>query len=109
MPIVSSEHHGELNPQTEPDQNDTIGQLTHELGVSRDAYKDWAEETERVLGPIVQGECLQTSYPDPTPAPPPPAPWYPPQPPTSDYPPPQTHYLPPHPWSAAKNPHTTTQ
>jgi hypothetical protein len=80
--ITSSEHHGELNLQQEPDQNDMIGRLAHKLGVSRDAYMDWEEETERVL---VQGEYLQPIYPTPTPAPPPPAPWYPPQPLTSDY------------------------
>src|ERR1700691_4789053 len=93
-PLASYEHHGELDPQTEPDRNDTIGQLAYELGVPREAHLDWAEETDRVLGYTVQGEYLQTNY--PAPAPSPPAPWYPPQPPTSDYPPPQTQYLPPH-------------
>jgi len=104
-PVASSEHHGELDPQTEPDRNDTIGQLAYELGVPREAHLDWAEETDRVLGYTVQGEYLQTNY--PAPAPSPPAPWYPPQPPTSDYPPPQTHYLPPHQQYSRQEPHYT--
>jgi hypothetical protein len=105
MPVASYEHHGELDPQTEPDRNDTIGQLAYELGVPREANLDWAEETDRALGHTVQGEYLQTNY--PAPAPSPPAPWYPPQPPTSDYPPPRTHCLPPHQQYSRQEPHYT--
>ena len=39
MPVVSSEHHRELDIRMEPDQNDTIRQLMHKLRVPREAYE----------------------------------------------------------------------
>jgi hypothetical protein len=95
--IVLSNHHEEpaSTANAEP-RDDTIGRLAHELGVPREAYEDWADETNRLLGYTAQGEYMETGYLDPTPAPSPPAPWYPPQPPTSDHPPPKTHYRAPY-------------
>jgi hypothetical protein len=77
------------NPK--PEHDSVIEQLVHELVVSGDTSRSWAEEMEEEMGFTVQGEYTPTTY-SPTPAPPSPTPWHQPPPPTI---PPQTHYAPP--------------
>jgi hypothetical protein len=86
----------ESDANPEPEHDSVIERLVHELVVSGDTGRSWAEEMDIEMGLEPQSEYMTATY-SPIPAPPSPAPWHP-QPPTSDYVPPQTHYQPLRTW-----------